>query len=809
MLAIGVLAGGYFLAQRSTPMLDGIVSFSELSRGAAVKFDERCVPYIEAANEVDLYRTQGYVTAQDRLFQMDLMRRSAEGQLSEVFGSQSLPHDKLACTIGIGRAARAELKLLPKEVALSLDAYAQGVNNYINSNNDHLPLEFILLGYKPRAWTAVDTLAILKYNQYSLDESWRLDDLRQRIVDKAGDKLSSTMFNRVFAAPPAVGLSQPDVVPGRSNQNENAHNLISQWVEQNPALRQSFTGLNPAASWGSNGFVLASSMTDSKGAYLAVDRHFAFTQPCDWYLISLRSPELHMAGASLPGVPGVLNGRNDAIAFGYTALKVDVQDLFLEQFSPQFPNKYKTPDGWANVKEIVEEIPVRFGNSLSTSNLQFKVLETRHGPLLVKGDENAVALSWVGLNQPGKSATFAESLYRINHAQDWAHFQSALDRYAGSPATFLYTDKKGNVGYQQAGSIPQRADSSRFGKFEGCLLAPGWTGTGDWVGYLPFKDMDHAYNPAEGYFVANFQQSRPDMPLNVNFYRAQRVLSVLAGYKKSNQKPGLPEMAQLQGDQYAPLAPLVKKTLSEAIAKTDLIDAFQLSSLDLVEKWDGTLSENSGAAALYESFLRTVVRRLLEPKLGVALTNEYLERYPGWTFMVERFLTSKNPDLLPVEERTFKNFIITSFVQAIKDVRLSSKAEESGTWKWGDLHKIEFENELLRCAPAFSPALASLLNYGGVRSGGDQDSVSSMEASMNRGSGQFVCHNGPTMRLLIDLSDDEKFYQTLALGQSGHFLSAASHDQLRSWITLKPLPVAFSSGFEEKLSQHRLLFTDR
>lgn len=796
VLAIVFAVGGYFLAQRSIPVLDGYVAFSDLSRGVSVKFDERAVPYIEAANELDLYRAQGFITAQDRLFQMDMMRRGAKGELSQVFGSQSLPHDKLARTIGIGRAAAAEVKTLPKEVALALDAYAQGVNAYVAANSDRLPLEFTLLGYKPEAWTSADTLAILKYNQYSLDESWRLDDLRQRIVDKVGDKLASTMFNRVFAAPPAVGFARDEKLISLLNQAETVSHFER-------------SGLNPAPSWGSNGFVLSSAMTDSKGAYLAVDRHSAFTQPSDWYLISLRSPELHLAGASLPGVPGVLNGRNDNIAFGYTALKVDVQDLFLEQFSPQFPNKYKTPEGWANVTEVMEEIPVRFSSSFATSKFLYKVLETRHGPVLVKGDENAVALSWVGLNTPDKSASFAEALYRVNHSQDWAHFQGGLEHYAGSPVNFLYADKKGNVGYQQAGSIPLRADASRFGKFEGCLLAPGWTGSGDWHGFLPFKDMDHAYNPGDGFYVANFQQSRPDMPLNVDFYRAQRVLSVLGGYKKGGQKPGLPEMAQLQGDQYAPLAPLVKKTLSESLGKSELIDTFQLNSLDLLEKWDGTVSENSGAAALYESFLRTVVRRLLEPKLGVALTNEYLERYPGWTFMVERFLTAKSTDLLPVEERTFKNFIITSFVQSIKDIRLSTKADETATWKWGDLHKIEFESELLRAAPALEPALKNVLNFGGVRSGGDQDTVSAMEASMNRGSGQFLCHNGSTMRLLIDLSDDEKFYQTIALGQSGHFMSPNYRDQLRSWITLKPLPVAFSQAFEEKLSQHRLHFTDR
>lgn len=792
VVAILLSGGGYFVAQRSLPVLDGIVSFPELGRGASVKFDERAVPYIDAASELDLYRIQGYVTAQDRLFQMDMMRRTAAGELSEVFGSQSLPHDKLVRTIGVNRAAAAELKGLSKDVSAALDAYSQGVNAYINSSKDRLAVEFLLLGYKPKAWTAQNSLAILKYNQYCLDETWRLDDLRQRIIDKAGNKIASRMFDRIFDAPPAVSNLLPESAP---YSQDSRRSLAS--------------ALSPTPGWGSNGWVVSSSMTESKGAYLALDRHFAFTQPSDWYLVSLKCPSLHLAGAAMPGVPGVINGRNDRIAFGLTSLKVDVQDLFLEQFSPQFPGKYKTPTGWANAKEIIEEIPVRFSSSLVlTSNLLHKVLETRHGPLLVKNDQNAVALSWVGLNQPEKTTSCIDAIYRLNHSSDWAQFQSGLEHYAGSPFTFLFADKNGHIGYQQAGSVPERSTVGKSSKFESCLLNPGWLGTGDWIGTIPFKDMEHAFDPAEGYYVANFRQSRSEIPLNLNVYRAQRVLNVLAAYKKNAQKPGLPEMAQLQGDQLAPLSPLVKRTLAEAIGKTDSIDAIQLSALDAIAKWDGVLAENSSGAALYESFIRTVVRRLLEPRLGSALTNEYLDRYPGWSQVVERILLEKNAEWLPVEERTFKGFIITSFGQAVKDVRLQTKSDDPSSWKWGDLHKVVFENELLRGAPALVPILG-VLNGQPVPVGGDQDTVSSMEPSLRRGGEQFVCRSGPTMRILIDLSDSEKFYQTLTLGQSGNFLSSAHSDQLRSWLTLKPLPIAFSPALEEKISQHRLLFTDR
>jgi penicillin amidase len=781
-------AGLYFVAQRSLPTLDGIVSYPELSRGGVVKFDDRAVPYIEAATELDLYRIQGYVTAQDRLVQMDMSRRKALGELSEVFGSQSLPHDKLMRTIGIGRTVREELKTLPRELRTALDCYAQGVNTYIGSNGDRLPVEFSLLGYRPKPWRPEDTLAILKYSQYQLDESWRLDELRQNVLDKVGDKVAGKLFERIFEAPPAVSVVAPNPV-----------------FKQTAALKTLLDeSISPVR--GSNGWLVSSAMSDSKGALLALDRHNSFAMPVDWYLVSMRSPDMHVAGATIPGVPGVVSGRNDKIAWGLITLKADVQDLYLEQFSPQMPGKYKIPSGWATGTEIIEEIPVRFsGSLLGSSNLLHKVL--------TRSQDSGVALSWVGthaLGHPEKSAGILESIYQFNHAANWQQFQSVLQKYAGSPMTCLYGDTTGNIGYQQAGTIPIRANGARFGRYESCLLTPGWTGFGDWVSAMPFSDMDHAYNPQQGYFVANMAEVKNELPVNVNFYRSQRIDAVLSTFKKTNQKLGLPDMALLQSDQLAPLAPTVKAVIGEAVTKAELIDVFQSKALDTLNKWDGTLAADSAGAAIYESFLRTIARRALEPKLGGELTTEYLERYPSWSLFLDRLLREKKTDFVPAEERTFKNFIITSFAQCLKDLRVSQKADEGTGFKWGDLHKIDFVNVLIDAAPGLK-ALAPVLNISGARVGGDQDTVNTMESSLKRGKEQFACREGSTMRLLIDMSDHEKFYQTLALGQSGNLFAGTRADQLKAFFSSNPvpLPMAFANDSESKISQHRLLFSDK
>lgn len=784
--------GVVFLAQSRLPVLDGVLSLPELSRGASVRFDDRQVPYIEAANELDLYRVQGYVSAYHRLFQMDMLRRTALGELSEVYGAQGLVQDKLMRTVGINRIVKEDLKTLPKDVSVVLDAYCQGVNAYLSGNKDRLPLEFVLLGYSPRRWTTADTLAILKYSQYEQDESWRLDDLRQRVLDKVGAKVAGKLFERPFAAAPTVGLKK------RSKSKFSS-----------PAIAESFSN-SPLT--GSNGWVLNRNLSDTKGAILALDKHHRYSQPVDWYLQSLRCPTLHVAGATIPGVPGIMQGRNDKVGYGLLALKVDVQDLFLEQFSTQFPGKYKTDKGWDTASEIVEEIPVRFSDKLFfTSNLIHKVGMTRHGPLLLKGEESGVSLAWIGAQPVQKgSSSYLETILALGKAADQKTFKDALSHYSGSPLTALYVDKTGSCGFQQAGSIPLRSAGSAFGAHEGCLLTPGWTGAGEWSSVMPFASLMQGFDPAKGFFVANFEDFKPDMPINTNLYRGQRVQAVLNAYKGgAANHPGLPEMAVLQGDSQAPLAALVKATLHEAVSRSDLIDAYQISAMEALDKWDGAVLENSSGAAVYESFVRTIARRVLAAKMGGPMTNEYLERYPGWSKFVESVLKEKSSEWLPAEERTFKNFIATSFVLCIKDLRLASASDDSSRWRWGDFHKGNFPHFAASMYPQGASLLNSVFSVSAVRLSGDQDTVNTTESSMDRGKDQFASSQGSTMRLLIDMSDDDKFYQTIVLGQSGHLFSPSRQDELKNWLALKPLPIAFQTATEAKICDHRLLFTDR
>ncbi|RTL35595.1 MAG: penicillin acylase family protein [Candidatus Melainabacteria bacterium] len=773
---LGVPTFGWWLAQRSLPVMDGIVAAPQLVRSAMVKYDDRGIPYIEASSAHDIFFTQGYITASQRMFQMDILRRTALGELSGLLGPSSLAEDKLNRTIGFNRIAKEEWKKTSRKTRADIQAYCDGVNAYLSANQGKISPEFLLLGSEPSKWNPTDSIAILKYNQYTLEESWRLDDLKQRVLDKIGDQQAGTLFSQTF---------QKDLIGQNLNPAENIRGTISE-LSNFPRA--------PQSAWGSNSWAVAAPFSDSKGALLACDKHSGFTSPDEWFICSLASGEMHLAGATIPGVPGILIGRNADIGWSSVALKADTQDLFLEQFAPQFPGKYHSPTGWENVVELTEAIPVRFGKPLL-----HKVLVTKHGPILSKTETTGVALAWSGADS-GTTPVF-DSIWAINQAKSWQDFNAALSHYAGSAQTFLFVDRLGNIGYQCAGNIPVRVVNN------GNQLMPGWQANSEWRGRAAFASLPSGFKPAANYVVAD----SPALFNGYNFnnpFRAMRVESALESLKKSNQKVGLPDMAYLQCDQLAHLSALVKKEVKQASTRTESIDKLQLSAITALDQWDGQMTPNSVAASIYESFIITFAKRILEPKLGTEMTLEYMRRYPRWSVFVEQVLSQKPKEWLPPEERTYETFVLTTFGAAIKNLTVASKSEDQKQWQWQKFHKINFDSHLADVSPWLHSAIGTFLEIAAVGVGGDADTVNACNVDFQAEPWLFKCDSGPTVRLLIDMADPDQFFESIPLGQSGHILSSNRADQLKPWLEGKPLPVAFSNAQLDKQQEHKLILNN-
>jgi penicillin amidase len=797
------LLGLWFAAQRSLPVLDGVLTINALHRLVTVKFDERSIPFIEASSDLDAYFVQGYVTAAQRMFQMDILRRTAEGKLAGVFGPGSLSHDKLMRTVGIERLAQGELKKLAPPVIGSVQAYSAGVNAYLSTHADKMPLPFLLLAYKPEPWREIDSLAILKYRQYQMDESWQLDDLRQRILDKFGNGgLARELFGSPVQATAEKSLRVPPV-PQKS--------VIESGKKLQPERTSFFKPLAPATFWntdkqveslpiwGSNAWAVSGSISETKGALIACDKHSLLSSPDLYHCCTLTAPKLHVSGATIPGIPGILFGRNEHIAWASTDFKTDQQDLVLEQFSPQFPNKYKVSNGWQVVEEIVEDIPVRFANTLL-----HKVLTTKDGPLLSRNEDSGVALCWASAAQ--KISSY-ETIWKLNRAENSQTSQMVLQNYSGSPQSFVLADDQGKIYSHVAGIVNLHArqdlkTSPALGEF-GTTINQGWLQSSNWTNCLDYSQLP-ASQPNESFAVADAPYSLSSSSPH-HWIRATNLLnSMVVG----SQRIGLPDLALMQIDQTASLSALVKKELDSALKKESIIDGPKLEALAALRKWDGALRVDSVAASIYEAFLHQTARRLLEPKLGQSMMLEYLERWPRWTTFVEQVLINKPQNWLPPEERTYDTFFVTTFSEALKNLKLASR-EGTNKWQWQNLHQAQFQDALLANNFLYKSILEPLFGIRSIGLGGDADCINACNVTDKISPWTFACNTGPTLRILIDMHDQEKLYVNLVLGQSENLLSASHADQLSEWLKAEPHAIAFSAEQAEKQVQHKLILTDQ
>ncbi len=774
----------YWSAREALPTTDGIVRINELDQPAKVRFDQSEVPYISAHSDKDMYMTQGFVAASERIFQMDILRRAALGRLSEVFGGSCLPHDKLVRTLGFNRMSRLEYAALSKEGHAALRAYTTGVNAYLEQSMNRLPLEFVALGYKPQSWQPQDTLAVLKFLQYQSDESWRLDEFRTRVLNKVGPDLTGKLFDQQFQ-------KQPKQI---KTSSRDALDLL-------PNVAQLL--IAPKLTWGSSAWVVSGQVSNTHGCLLACDKHGYFSFPDLWFSCSLESENQHVVGATIAGIPGIIFGRNDKIAWAVNSFKADTQDLFVEEFSDKFPSKYKAPFGWSIAHEFNEEMSQRFGQ-----NVLQKVSITKHGPVLIKNDTVGVALSWTGFQQQGSSL---DTILSLNKTSDWAGFKEVLKQYSGSPQSFVFADTKGNIGLQVAGAIPLRKGDRKSDKFlttQGYFLLSGIDDNSAWVSNLKFEDLPTSFNSPDGFIVAD-DTKYAGMALNTNPIPTKRVVDVLTQYRKSLQHPDLPEMCALQADQQAFLEGRMKSALTKSMKNTENIDVTANKALSLLNKSDGQVRGDSASAAIYESFMTTFLRRVAEPSLGTALLNEYVERWPRWSTFVGRVMEEKPTELLPTGERDYDTFMLTTFVESLKNLRLATKSDDPTHWTWKQLHQIDFREGLKHNLSTPFFLMSILFAPSTIGLGGDQDCVNNCDYQIDQIPWRYLSTSGPTIRSVIDMADDDKIYQTLTLGQSGHILSAHRNDQLRSWLNSEPHAIGFSEKQIERQLQHTLVLTNR
>ncbi len=773
----------------------GSIQLAGLRETVTVRRDERGIPYIEAKNDDDLYFAQGFVTASDRLWQMDLGRRSARGEVAEVLGTLALEEDKRHRRFGFGAAAEAEVAAASPRDRKALESYAMGVNAYIATlDAKSLPPEFQILQYQPKPWTAADCLVIPKLFFETLSTSWRLDIMREALAGLPGEKLAAMLPE---TSPLDVLVVGDDKKPAQKRARGNAGttaeantvapiiaSVLQALAEDEAVEARSLArvGLHAEALAASNNWVVSGKRTVSGKPLLANDPHLAASAPAVWYMIHLSAPGIRVAGVTAGGIPGVIIGHNQKIAWGFTNVGPDVQDLYSEKFDPANPRRYATPAGWRDAEVRHEQIRVRKDFvSTATDNVDLDVTVTRHGPIIFENAGKRYALRWTAIDP---KLNKGEGLDGLNRAGNWKEFTNAISRYTGATQNMVFADVDGHIGYYAAGRVPIRASG------DGSVPYDGSTDAGEWNSFIPFQELPHVFDPPSGMIITANQRivgaSYPHFLTHswAQPYRARRISDLL------NKKPKLTadDFRAVLGDVYSIAGMTFVKGVSNTLkGQTGAAADEQLrQAITAMDSWDGRLDADSKVAPVVAQMRIAFRTRIIEAAIGADLAKSF-----GWSNFdttLDRIITDQPATWLPKEFKTYAELLRACYGDA-RQALAKALGEDESKWTWGNLVKSRFPHPL---GPV--PFIGGQFTIPPFPQNGTPFMVG---ATVNVGA-------SVSMRLIADPSDWDKTQHGITLGESGLPSSPHWKDQLDDWRAVTPRVFPFSEAAIAKATRETL-----
>jgi penicillin amidase len=719
---------------------------------------------VSARSNTDLFFAQGYVHAQDRLWQMDLNRRMARGLLAEAFGERALDVDRFYRRLGFQRVAEEDLARMRAEQRDALDAYAGGVNAYLEHARRRLPLEFVLARSEPRPWSALDCLALGHLVGWLLTYNWDSEVWRERFITCLGPDAAA-------ALEPGV---PPDLFQPLTPQPPASAPMA-------PAIGLEEGGITPASS---NAWAVSGQRSITGRPLLACDPHLTLHAPPTWHEAHLSGGDYHVAGASIAGLPGVIIGHNERIAWGVTLAILDVQDLFVMRMDPGDPRRYAYDGVWVQGELVRETIPVRGRTGPAIED----VLLTRHGPIItptsiLPGETRALALRSTALLPwplPGGS------LLPLNRAGSWEEFRAALSAWDVPTLNFVYADVDGNVGFQMAGRVPVRKSGAAL------VPRPGWTGEHDWDGWVPFDDLPTTFNPPEG-FVASANNA-PEATGEVQAgpylswewaapYRYQRICQVL----RSRPRHSLRDFRDLQMDTRCLPGLEVATYLSRLPLPSPAPVLVTWAARELAA-WDGSMGEHSVGASLYGAFRAAFCQRRFGAALGEQLrgllghghhplVNPTSSYYMRLSQVPVELLRARGDDPSVRQDA----YAALCDALAYLEARLGPDPRQ---WHWGSVHRVTIHHSLSSRKP-----LNRLFDLGPYPIGGDADTplkAAAIPPDLD------VNASAASYRLLCDVSDWDNSVAILPGGQSGQRTSQHYADQLPLWQKGQYHPMPFT-----------------
>jgi len=778
----------YWAARQALPQVDGKISVYGLSAPAKVLRDAQGVPHIIAANAQDLFFAQGYVTAQDRLWQMDISRRLADGTVSEVMGAAFLKHDKEQRVLGVRNVAEHSWQAFSERDRSHFEAYARGVNAYIQGHRDNLPLEFRVLRYTPKPWTAIDSLLCgILMNENLNHGLFETKLVREKMIARLGAERASDLYPNSSWRDHPPGIDQTGAQNQSSPTQTNSENPSSSSVDGE--IQAAAHSADDIDLPGSNNWVVSGKHTVTGKPMLSNDMHLGLRIPNTWYEAHLEiqaqgsEPNFDVVGFTLPGLPYVLVGHNQRIAWGFTNLIPDVEDVFIEKIRPD--GEYQTPDGWRPMEKRQEVIRVK-----GKPDVVLDVLLTRHGPVisdLVSHEKRALTLKWTVFDDP-----VSVPFFDVDAAQNWQEFRGALSHFSGPAQNIVYADVGGHIGYQAAGHIPIRKAG------DGSLPVSGADNAHEWTGYVPFDQLPSVYDPASGVIATANNRVTPvgyRYSLSTQWgspYRTERIYHVL----ESTQKFLTEDMLKLQTDTYSVFDRFCAERFAAAVNHSSKASPRARQAAELMHNWSGWVSADLPAPTLIAETRQELFRLLLESRLKPANEkpeDQDLDWHSYEWFMssvaLENILTQQPARWLPASFTNYDDLITAAVENAI---HLKEAPRDLATWKWGTQSALNLQHPIFGKVPILNhwtgPGIA-------VQSG-DRYTVKQTGSSI-----------GPSERMTVDLANLDASNFNILTGQSGEIFSPYYMDQWQAWYKGYSFRMPFTDEALLKAKTHELILS--
>ncbi len=784
LLFIIIIAGFFFLrnvARKALPDYNADVVIEGLSGEVTVFRDAYAVPSIYAENEDDLYRAVGYVMAQDRLWQMDLLRRVTMGRLTEIFGPDLMDTDMLMRSLRITEKSEMVLQETGDEVLRALEAFADGVNQFIDQNARRLPPEFSILRYSPEYWEPVHSINLVGYMAWDLNMGWSTEV----VLHKLRDRLDDEKFRELI---PDLGMQTSYVHP---ESVIAAANAVSSLRDKSAALKD----LGVAVFSASNNWAVSGEKSTTGSPVFANDMHLGLFAPGIWYQMhQVAEGTLNVTGVVLPGQPFVISGHNERIAWGMTNVMLDDVDFYLETINPSDSHQYKFMGEWRDM-EVRNEMFI----TGKKDTVFKKLLFTHRGPIISDFkdlEEEAVSMRWTG----NEYSNEVRSVYMLNRAGNWEEFREALTTFVSVSQNINYADVDGNTGIQTAAGIPLRDGS-------GIFVVSGEDDTYDWKGFVPFDELPYTYNPPEGYVAsANNRTIGDDYPYYISHWfdppnRYDRIVEMLT----EKERLTADDFKLMLGDKKSKLTEKMMPDLISELGRITEPTLNERRAVEMLQEWDLVYGADRPEPLIFEKFYMRLIENLLKEDMGEELYKEFI----GSKILVRNIVdhiwdtdesawfkggkTASGPG-------TFSDLVTTSFIEAVGEAE-HRHGPNPERWAWGDTHNLTLNH------PMGSERILDIvfnINRGPYSPGGSFHTVCPYSYNF---SNPFVINHGASQRHIYSTANWDNSFTVIPTGTSG--IPASSHycDQTGLYVNDSYRPDPFSRAAVENAAVYRMKIT--